>query len=418
MSGSTSNNIIGSGSDSIVLNVSEDQAQGVDAEFTVNVDGQQIGGVQTATASHSAGQDETFAFAGNWAPGAHTVTVTFVNNFLYPGTTGDRNLYVDGVTYDGQTVSNTTTPIYTSPLFPPNSTGGDYFGNAVYTANDTTTIPDGAPSTPTTTPSPVAIGSGPDTLVLNMAEDPYNGDAQFTVAVDGQQIGGTQTTSAIVSQGQQQEFDVSGNFGAGNHTVTVTFLNDLIGGFYPAGTPGLPATGGPWAIDTEDRNLYVTGASLDGGPQPSNSAVPWEISGDGSYSFDVAAGSTPGAGVTASTPSTASSDTATVNSTTVAGTTSSSTASNGPTFVAPTTTDTTTGTTTAATTASTDTTASTTDTTPTVASVVSAATTLTPTVAATITSTDTTVTAGTTGTSGHWWNYHAEATGTFGHHHG
>ena len=412
MSGSTSNNTIGSGSDSIVLNVSEDQAAGVDAEFTVNVDGQQIGGVETATASHSAGQDETFTFLGNWQPGPHTVTVTFVNNFLYPGTAGDRNLYVDGVTYDGQTVSNTTTPIYTSPLFPPNSTSGDYFGNAVYTVNDTTPIPAGAPSTPTTTPGPVAIGSGPDTLVLDMAEDPYDGDAQFTVAVDGQQIGGTQTTSAVVSQGQQQEFDVSGNFGPGAHTVTVTFLNDLIGGFYPAGTPGLPATGGPWAIDTEDRNLYVTGASLDGGPQPSTSAVPWEISSDGSYSFNVTAGSTPGAGVTAPT---ASSDTATVNSTTVAGTTSTGASSGGPTFVAPTTTDTTTGTTAAA---GTDTTASTTDTAATVGSVVAATTTPTPAVAAATPATDTTTAASTAGSSSHWWNYHGDAAGGIFHHHG
>jgi hypothetical protein len=415
MSGSTSNNTIGSGSDSIVLNVSEDQAQGVDAQFTVNVDGQQIGGLQTATASHSAGQDETLTVLGNWAPGPHNVTVTFANNFLYPGTSGDRNLYVDGVTYDGQTVSNTTTPIYQSPLFPPNSTSGDVLGNAVYTVSDTTPIPAGVPSTPTTTPSPVAIGSGPDTLVLDTAEDPYNGDAQFTVAVDGQQIGGTQTTSAIVSQGQQQEFDVSGNFGPGNHTVTVTFLNDLIGGFYPAGTPGLPATGGPWAIDTEDRNLYVTGASLDGGPQPSSSAVPWEISSDGSYSFNVTAGSTPGAGVTAPT---ASSDTATVNSTTVAGNTSTSTASSGPTFVAPTTTATTASATTAATTSDTNTTASTADTTPTVASIVSGTTTPTPSVASATSATDTTTATITSGAGHHWWNYHADTTGAFVHQHG
>jgi hypothetical protein len=421
MSGSTSNNTIGSGSDSIVLNVSEDQAAGVDAEFTVNVDGQQIGGVETATASHAGGQDESFTFLGNWAPGSHTVTVTFVNNFLYPGTAGDRNLYVDGVTYDGQTVSNTTSPIYTSPLFPPNSTSGDYFGNAVYTVNDTTPIPAGAPSTPTTTPGAVAIGSGPDTLVLNMAEDPYDGDAQFTVAVDGQQIGGTQTTSAVVSQGQQQEFDVSGNFGPGTHNVTVTFLNDLIGGFYPAGTPGLPATGGPWAIDTEDRNLYVMGASLDGGPQPSTSAVPWEISSDGSYSFNVTAGSTPGAGVTASTAPGTSSDTATVNSTTVAGTTSTSTAASGLTFVAPATTDTTTGTSTAATTG---TTASTTDTAPTVASAVAATTTPTPTVAAittptpTVAATPSSTDTSTTGTSHHWWNHDGDTSGAVFHHHG
>ena len=60
MSGSTSNNYIGSGSDTITLKMSEDQAQGVDALFTVNVDGQQIGGVQSVSASHSSGQDQTF----------------------------------------------------------------------------------------------------------------------------------------------------------------------------------------------------------------------------------------------------------------------------------------------------------------------------------------------------------------------
>jgi len=200
MSGSTSN-VIGSGSDSLTLNMAEDQALGVDAEFTVNVDGQQIGGVQTVTASQSAGQTEAFTFEGNFAPGTHDITVTFVNNFIYPGLSGDRNLYVDGVTYDGQTVSDTSTPIYQNPLFPPNSADGNNYGNAVFSVNDTTAVPAGASSTPTTTPAPVSVGSGPDTLVLNMAEDPYLGDAQFTVSVDGQQIGGTQTTTAVVAQG-------------------------------------------------------------------------------------------------------------------------------------------------------------------------------------------------------------------------
>ncbi len=286
MSGSTNSNIIGSGSDTIVLNMAEDQAQGVDANFTVNVDGQQIGGLQTVTTAQSTGQTEAFTFAGNYAPGPHVVTVTFANNFLYPGTSGDRNAYVDGVTYDGQTVSNSTTGIYESPLFPPNSTVGNIYGNAQFTVNDTTSIPSGVSSS-TTTPAPVAVGSGADTLVLNMAEDPYQGDAQFTVSVDGQQIGGTLTTTANVQQGQSQEFDVHGNFGGGSHTVTVNFLNDYIGGYYPAGTPGLPP-GGPWAIDTEDRNLYIMGASLDGGAPASG--APWEESGDGPHDFYVTAG--------------------------------------------------------------------------------------------------------------------------------
>ncbi len=293
MSGSTTgNNTIGSGSDSITLNMAEDQALGVDAEFTVNVDGKQIGGVQTVTASQASGQTQAFTFAGNWAPGSHDVTVTFANNFIYPGLSGDRNLYVDGVSYDGQSVSSGRTAIYNSPLFPPNSTVGNVDGNAVFKINDTTSVPSNAASTPTTTPGPVSVGSGADTLVLKMAEDAYQGDAQFTVSVDGKQVGGTQTTSAIVGQGQAQEFDVHGNFGSGSHDVSVNFLNDKIGAFYP---------GTQWAVDTTDRNLYVMGASLNGGAPASG--TPWELSSSGSKDFTVTAGS----------GSTATSDNATVS---------------------------------------------------------------------------------------------------------
>jgi len=285
MSGSTSSgNVIGSGSDSIILQLSEDSQAGVDAQFTLNVDGQQIGGRQSVTADHASGQDETFTFLGNYAPGPHNITVTFNNNFS-TAPTGDRNVYVDSVNYDGQSISNTTTPIYQSPLFPPNSTDGNIFGNAVYTVNDTTPIPAGAPSTPTTTPGPVSIGSGADTLVLNMAEDPYQGDAQFTVAVDGQQVDGTQTTTASVEEGQQQKFDVHGNWGAGNHAVTVTFTNDQIGAFYP---------GTNLAVDTTDRNLYVIGMSLDGGPAAGG--TPWEQATTGSHSFTVTSGSNQNSG--------------------------------------------------------------------------------------------------------------------------
>ena len=293
MSGSTNSSIIiGSGTDSITLNMAEDQAQGVDARFTVNVDGQQVGGVQTATASQSAGQTNTFTFNGDWGPGPHNVTVTFANNFLYPGTAGDRNLYVDGVTYDGRTVSNTITPIYQSPLFPPNSNQGNVYGNATFEVNDTTPLPAGFTGNRTTTPAPVTVGGGADTLVLNMAEDPYQGDAQFTVSVDGQQVGGVQTTTAVVGQGQSQEFDIKGNFGAGTHDVAVTFLNDKVGGYYPAGTPGLPATG-QWALDTADRNLYVMGMSLDGGAPAAG--APWELSSDGTQTFSVTADNNPSA---------------------------------------------------------------------------------------------------------------------------
>lgn len=427
MSGSTSNNnIIGSGSDSIVVNMAEDQAQGINAEFTLNVDGQQIGGIQTVTASQSAGQTEAFTFEGNFAPGSHDVTVTYPNNFIYPGETGDRNVYVDGLTYDGQTVSNTTTPIYTSPLFPPNSTAGNYYGNAVFTVNDTTSVPAGASSTPTTTPAAVSVGSGPDTLALNMAEDPYNGDAQFTVSVDGQQIGGTQTTTAVVSQGQFQEFDVHGNFGPGNHTVAVTFLNDAVGGYYPAGTPGVPDFGGPWALDSQDRNLYVMGASLDGGPAASG--LPWEQSGDGTTTFTVAAGSNPSAtatssGLFATDGAAATSDNAAIPPESLAAATTSSGSASGMTLLASSTTPTTaasTTTSTSSTPASTST-GTTTDPTPTVAAATAGTTQTTSdfSVPSTTSSSGSDPTSTASQSTGNWLSTHQNAQGgSWAYHHG
>ena len=277
MSGSVSGGTtVGSGSDSIVLSMSEDSAVGTDALFTVNVDGQQIGGEQTVTASHGAGQQQTFTFLGNYGAGQHTVTVTFANNFLMPGQSGDRNLYVNSLSYDGQNVSNSTKAIYESPLFPPNS-DHDIYGNANFTVNDTTPTSAGNNST---TPGTVSIGSGSDTLVLKVAEDEYQGDAQFTVSVDGKQVGGTQTTTAHLADGQAQEFDVHGNWGSGSHNVTVTYLNDHIGDFYP---------GTQLAVDTTDRNLYVMGLKLNDGDAASG--TPWELDSTGSKSFSVTAGS-------------------------------------------------------------------------------------------------------------------------------
>jgi len=308
-------NVIGSGSDTIVLTMSGDQAVGANPRFTLNVDGQQIGGEQSVSASKSAGQDQTFAFQGNFGTGTHSIAVTFTNNFLMPGESGDRNVYVDGITYNGQTVSNTTTPIYESPLYAPNSFQGTN-GNAVFSVNDTTPVPAGASSNPTTTPGATTIGSGSDTLVLSMAEDAYRGDAQFTVAVDGKQIGGAQTVTASVAQGQRQEFDVKGDFGGGNHTVTVNYLNDQIGDFY-AGTN--------LAIDTTDRNLYVMGASLNGGPNAGN--TPWEMDSTGSRDFYVTAGS--GAPASSSSSNNSSySGTTTTDNTSTTGDTAAITSSN------------------------------------------------------------------------------------------
>ncbi len=128
--------------------------------------------------------------------------------------------------------------------------------------------PDGVDTTPVLLPptpvTPKPIGTGPDTLLLQMSEDAYQGDAQFTVSVDGAQVGGTQTTTANHSQGQTQPFTVHGRFKTLKHTVTVNFLNDANG---PLG----------------DRNLYVSGASIDGTPITNANLT---LLGDGPQSFN------------------------------------------------------------------------------------------------------------------------------------
>jgi len=108
------------------------------------------------------------------------------------------------------------------------------------------TAPAGPPATPPVVPS-VTIDIGPDSLVLQVSEDAYKGDAQFTVSVDGKQMGGTQTALASHAAGADQTFTVEGSFGVNQHSVGVNFLNDAY--------DGTPQT---------DCNLYVDAASYDG----------------------------------------------------------------------------------------------------------------------------------------------------------
>ncbi|WP_271570223.1 carbohydrate-binding domain-containing protein [Bradyrhizobium sp. CCBAU 11386] len=94
-----SSTVIGNGPDQLALKISEDAYLG-DALYTVSVDGVQIGGTLTAHASHAAGQDELITVQGNWAPGDHTVLVHFLNDRWDGTPQTDRNLYVDGATYN------------------------------------------------------------------------------------------------------------------------------------------------------------------------------------------------------------------------------------------------------------------------------------------------------------------------------
>ncbi len=226
---------IGSGSDTLVLKISQDAYQG-DAQYTVSVDGKQIGGTLTAHASHAAGQSDTITVSGDWGPGDHAVSVNFLNDaYATPySPSADRNLYIDGATYNGADVSGSKRALMSA-------------GAQAVTVHDTTAAPSG--STPTATPISTSIGSGSDTLVLKISQDAYQGDAQYTVSVDGKQIGGTLTAHASHAAGQSDTITVSGDWGPGDHAVSVNFLNDAYA------TPYSPSA---------DRNLYIDGATYNG----------------------------------------------------------------------------------------------------------------------------------------------------------
>ena len=95
---------VGSGSDTLALKVSEDAYRG-NAQFTVSVDGQQVGGVLTASALHGSGASDTVNVLGNWAAGTHSVSVNFLNDAWGGSAGADRNLYVDSASFNGAAVS-------------------------------------------------------------------------------------------------------------------------------------------------------------------------------------------------------------------------------------------------------------------------------------------------------------------------
>jgi len=97
--------------------------------------------------------------------------------------------------------------------------------------------------------SNVVAASGTSTLTLSLSEDAYQGDAQFSVAIDGKTIGAPQTVTALHSNGGKQDFSFSQALSAGTHDVAVSFLNDAYGG-----------------SGATDRNLYINAASVDSSP--------------------------------------------------------------------------------------------------------------------------------------------------------
>jgi Ca2+-binding RTX toxin-like protein len=103
----------------------------------------------------------------------------------------------------------------------------------------------------------MSFGSGRDTVVLKISQDHYLGNAQYVVKVNGVQVGGTLTASALKSSGQTDTLTIHGEWGA-RVPVTVQFLNDAFGG------------GG-------DRNLHVQSITINGAEREVN----WRFGGNG-----------------------------------------------------------------------------------------------------------------------------------------
>ena len=196
--------------DTLVLGLSEDAWQG-DAQFQVAINGKTVAGTYTATASHAAGANQNISIAGNWGTGVKTVGVSFVNDAWGGTGTTDRNLYVNQVTYDGQNADGAPAALFENG-----------------TANFTT--PAGA--------TPVTV---------HLAEDAWNGDAQYSIAVDGKTLVQDGTATASHALGQTQSIDLQAVLSAGTHNVSVSFLNDAWGG-----------------TASTDRNLYVKGMDVNG----------------------------------------------------------------------------------------------------------------------------------------------------------
>jgi len=194
--------------DTLQLSLSEDAWQG-DAQCVISVDGKTVGGTVTVTASHAKGQSQTVSLTGQWGPGAHDIGVQFINDAWGGTVATDRNLYIGRVTLDGQ--ASASAPV-------------------AQMSNGTAHL---------------ATGASP--LVLQLSEDAYQGDAQFTVAVDGKVLGGAQSVSALHGKGAVQNFAFGQAMSAGTHDVAVSFLNDAWG--------GTAAT---------DRNLWVNAIDANG----------------------------------------------------------------------------------------------------------------------------------------------------------
>ena len=228
------------GQGALTLRVSGDHYAG-DPQFQVFVDGSQVGGTQSVTAVHANSQWQDITVFGNFDPNAaHHVEVRFINadGDGRGGEGHDSNVYVGSMTLGTQVIAGTNATSNTA------SYGNDGLDpHAAVMAGNGTVVFDTTP--PSVSPP---SSTAPGTLSLHVSGDHYAGDPQFQVFVDGTQVGGTQSVTAVHANSQWQDITVFGNFDPnGPHHVEVRFINDAWDG-----------RGG----EGHDRNLYVGSVAM------------------------------------------------------------------------------------------------------------------------------------------------------------
>src|SRR5262249_34966733 len=107
---------------------------------------------------------------GDWAPGAHSVAVTFLNDAWGGTATTDRNLYLNGVGYDGAATGQTAS-------FASN-------GSQTFSVTDNTAVP-GIAINGTTGNDALKGGTGSDTLVGGAGNDTLTGGAAADTMIGG-----------------------------------------------------------------------------------------------------------------------------------------------------------------------------------------------------------------------------------------
>ena len=227
---------IGAGSDTLTLGVTEDAYQG-DAQFTIGVDGQQVGDVLIATSPHSGTSSDTVNVLGDWAPGPHTVTVSFLND-SYSGTPDtDRNLYLDGVSYNGVFVPRAAQTLYSS-------------GPVGFGVTDTTSVPGSSLVVPagTTTTAEGDQLAGVNVVLAGSQGSPAN------LTLEGATVGSLTVVDTNVSSGSSPYYGHLDVYGQSAITGSTT-----IGGGRPL-APGFV----DGYVHGSDGVLALNGASLGG----------------------------------------------------------------------------------------------------------------------------------------------------------